>query len=207
MNQTPAFGAIILAGGRSSRLGRDKASEQLLGRPLLQHVIDRVAPLVQELIIVRAPGQQLPPIESPGAVRVIDDAYPGSGPLGGIYSGLLAAAARRCLAVACDMPLLSPPLLQELQRRADACDVVMPVLEYPEPLHAVYSKACIEPIRARLDAGQLKITGFLGAVHVCDIRDAECRTIDPDLRSFINTNTEDDLRRAELLLRAEADAQ
>lgn len=206
VNQIPAFGAIILAGGRSSRLGRDKASELLLGRSLLQHVIDRVAPLVQELIIVRAPNQQLPPIESPRAVQVIEDAYPGTGPLGGIYSGLLAAVAERCLAVACDMPLLSPPLLQELQRRAAACDVVMPVLEYPEPLHAVYARICLQPMRARLDAGQLKITGFLRAVHVCYMRDTECRTLDPDLRSFINTNTEDDLRRAEVLLRAEADA-
>ena len=198
------FGAIVLAGGRSTRLGRDKASELLLGRTLLQHVIDRVAPLVAEVIVVRAPGQSLPDIAAATThVRIVDDAYPGTGPLGGICTGLTAANAERCLAVACDMPLLSQTLLRELLRRSAECDVVMPVLEYPEPLHAVYARTCIEPMRARLDARQLKITGFLGAVNACYMREAECRAFDPDLVSFVNTNTEGELARAEELLRGD----
>jgi molybdopterin-guanine dinucleotide biosynthesis protein A len=203
MEDHAAFAAIVLAGGRSTRLGRDKASEPLLGRPLLQHVIDRVAPLVGEIVVVRAPGQQLPQIRAGVPIEVADDAYPGSGPLGGIFTGLLAARAARCLAVACDMPLLSPPLLAELLRRSAGCDVVMPVLEYPEPLHAVYARSCADAMRARLDAGQLKITGFLGAVNVCYVREAECRAIDPDLRSFVNANTEEELARAATLLESE----
>lgn len=203
MDNAPTFGAIVLAGGRSTRLGRDKASEMLLGRTLLQHVIDRVAPLVAEVIVVRAPGQSLPDIAAAAPVRIVDDAYPGTGPLGGICTGLDAANADRCMAVACDMPLLSHALLSEVLRRSAECDVVMPVLEYPEPLHAVYARTCIEPMRARLEAGQLKITGFLGAVHVCYMREAECRTFDPDLLSFVNTNTEEELSRAEELLRGD----
>lgn len=203
MDNATTFGAIVLAGGRSTRLGRDKASEMLLGRTLLQHVIDRVAPLVTEVIVVRAPGQSLPDIAAAAPVRIVDDAYPGTGPLGGICTGLAAASAARCLAVACDMPLLSQTLLRELLRRSAECDVVMPVLEYPEPLHAIYARTCIEPMRARLDAGQLKITGFLGAVHVCYMREAECRAFDPDLLSFVNTNTEEELSRAEELLRGD----
>lgn len=203
MENAPTYAAIVLAGGRSTRFGRDKASEPLLGKPLLQHVVDRVAPLVSELIIVRAPGQALPPIEASIPVTIVDDAYPGTGPLGGIYTGLEAASADRCIAVACDMPLLSGPLLRELLLRSTGCDVVMPVIEYPEPLHAVYGRICLEPMRARLDAGQLKITGFLGAVNVCYMREPECRALDPDLRSFINANTEEDLARAEVLLRSE----
>ena len=202
MQNAPTYAAIILAGGRSTRFGRDKASEPLLGKPLLQHVADRVAPLVSELVIVRAPGQTLPPVDVTISVSTVDDAYPGTGPLGGIYTGLHASTADRCLAVACDMPLLSPPLLRELLWRSNDCDVVMPVLEYPEPLHAVYARTCLEPMRARLDDGQLKITGFLGAVTVCYVRESECRAFDPDLRSFINTNTEGELARAEALLRA-----
>lgn len=201
MDNAPAYAAIILAGGRSTRFGRDKASEPLLGKPLLQHVADRVAPLVSELIIVRAPGQTLPPIDGAIPVTIVDDAYPGTGPLGGIYTGLHASSADRCLAVACDMPLLSAPLLRELLRRSNDCDVVMPVLEYPEPLHAVYAHVCLDPMRARLDAGQFKITGFLGAVTACYMRESECRALDPDLRSFINANTEGELARAEALLR------
>lgn len=204
MDDSPTFGAIVLAGGRSTRLGRDKASEPLLGRPLLQHVLDRISGLVDELIIVRAPRQALPEIDTALQLRVVDDAYPGRGPLGGIYTGLHAARAGRCLAVACDMPLLSRLLLGELLRRSAECDVVMPVIEFPEPLHAVYARSCVEAMRERLDSGQLKITGFLGAVHVCYMREAECRSFDPDLRSFVNTNTEEDLVRARALLAEES---
>jgi len=118
--------------------------------------------------------------------------YPGAGPFGGIYTGLRAASAERCLVLACDMPLLSAPLLRELQRRAPGCDVVMPLLVEPEPLQAVYSRACLEPMRARLDAAQFKVTEFLGAVHVCYMSRDECQALDPELRSFVNTNTEDD---------------
>ena len=203
MQRSLSYGAIVLAGGRSTRFGRDKASEPLLGKPLVQHVADRIAPLISELIVVRAPGQALPPIEAAIPVSIVDDAYPDTGPLGGIYTGLQASGADRCLAVACDMPLLSQPLLRELRRRSAGCDVVMPVIEYPEPLHAVYARICLEPMRARLEAGQFKITGFLGAVHVCYMHEAECRAFDPDLRSFINANTEEDLARAEALLRSE----
>jgi molybdopterin-guanine dinucleotide biosynthesis protein A len=197
--------AIILAGGRSSRLGRDKASERLLGRPLLQHVIDRVHSLVAEIIVVRAHGQLLPEIESATAVRIAEDDFASSGPLGGIYSGLIATAAERGLVVACDMPLLSRPLLAEMLRRSSGCDVVMPVLAYPEPLHAVYGRACIAPIRERIEAGQLKITNFLGAVGVCYMREDECRALDPELRSFTNTNTDADLDLARRLLEEERD--
>jgi molybdopterin-guanine dinucleotide biosynthesis protein A len=204
MDDSPTFGAIVLAGGRSTRLGRDKASEPLLGRSLLQHVLDRISGLVDELIIVRAPRQALPEIDTALQLRVVDDLYPGRGPLGGIYTGLHAARTGRCLAVACDMPLLSRLLLGELLRRSAECDVVMPVIEFPEPLHAVYARSCVEAMRERLDSGQLKITGFLGAVHVCYMREAECRSFDPDLRSFVNTNTEEDLVRARALLAEES---
>ena len=205
MEDAPTSGAIVLAGGRSSRFGRDKASEPLLGRSLLQHVIDRITPLVGELIIVRAPGQTLPDIETTLPVRIADDAYPGRGPLGGIYSGLRSAGASRCLAVACDMPLRSRPLLRELLGRSADCDVVMPVLAFPEPLHAVYARSCLEPMRARLEAGQLKITGFLGAVNVCYMREAECRALDAELLSFTNVNTEEDLARVRDLLATVSD--
>jgi molybdopterin-guanine dinucleotide biosynthesis protein A len=202
MQRTPELAALVLAGGRSTRFGRDKASELLLGRPLLQHVIDRVSPLVGEIVIVSAPGQSLPSLSTSLPLRIAEDLYPGSGPLGGIFTGLNATAATYCLAVACDMPLLSQPLLRELLGRAPGCDVVMPVLAYPEPLHAVYGRACIEPIRERLDAGQLKITNFLGAVKVCYMREDECRALDPELRSFMNANTEADLTRVRELLEA-----
>ena len=196
------FAAIVLAGGKSTRLGRDKASEPLLGRPLLQHVIERVVPSVDEIIIVQAPGRQSPPVSSPRPLKLIEDAYPDTGPLGGICTGLLVTDAPRALAVACDMPLLSASLLRELFDRSASCDVVMPVREYPEPLHAVYSHACLQPMRERLAAGQHKITGFLGAVNVCYVPEDECRRFDPEAHSFLNINTEGDLAYAAAILAA-----
>jgi molybdopterin-guanine dinucleotide biosynthesis protein A len=196
--------AIVLAGGRSTRLGRDKASELLLGRPLLQRVVDRVAPLVAEVVIVRAKSQAIPVLACPVPLHIVDDAYPGAGPLGGIYAGLLATTAERSLAVACDMPMLSPLLLGELLRQRPGCDVVLPVTDRPQPLHAVYSRACIPPMRARLEAGDLKLTYFLDAMRVCVIDEATCRHFDPDLHSFLNANTESDLSRAVALLLAAA---
>jgi molybdopterin-guanine dinucleotide biosynthesis protein A len=193
--------AIVLAGGKSARLGRDKASEPLLGRPMLQHVVDRVSQVADEIVVVSAPGQRTPDVTSSKSLRVIADAYPDTGPLGGICTGLEATEAPRALAVACDMPLLSLPLLAELVRRGESCDAVMPVLEFPEPLHAVYSQACVEPMRARLAAGQYKITGFLGAVRVCYVHADECRRWDPEGQSFLNTNTEEDLARVKEILR------
>ncbi|HLB23621.1 MAG TPA: molybdenum cofactor guanylyltransferase [Dehalococcoidia bacterium] len=201
MTAPPDFAAIVLAGGRSTRLGRDKASEMLLDRPLLQHVLDRLDGIVGEIVVVRAPGQSLPEVRAAVPVRDAEDDYPGCGPLGGIATGLARIEAGRALAVACDMPLLSVPLLAELLRRSAGCDVVMPVLQYPEPLHAVYGPACLGPMRARLEAGQYKITSFLGAVHVCYMHEDECRALDRGLHSFLNTNTEADLDLARELLR------
>lgn len=196
----PPCAAVIVAGGKSTRLGRDKASEIVAGRPMLQHVIDRLRPLCDEIIVVRAIGQQLPPLAAAPAVTVVDDAYPETGPLGGIFSGLRAAAADRCFAVACDMPLVSLDLARELVRRSAECDAVVPVRDRPEPLHAVYARACLEPMRRCIEDGRLRVVSFYGEVRTCYVRDAELRALDPDGRSFLNANTEDDLERVRRLL-------
>ncbi|HLF70552.1 MAG TPA: NTP transferase domain-containing protein, partial [Dehalococcoidia bacterium] len=99
MADSPKAAAIVLAGGQSSRLGRDKASELLLGRPLLQHVLDRLAGLVDEIVVVRAAGQGLPELSATAALTVVEDVYTGAGPLGGIQAGLAAARAPVGLAV------------------------------------------------------------------------------------------------------------
>lgn len=195
--------AIVLAGGKSSRLGRDKASEPLLGRPLLQRVLDRFLGLVDEYVVVRAAGQTLPAIETP-ALRVVEDLYPETGPLGGIYSGLSAAAAGHAVVVACDMPLLQPKLIAELLRLAPDHDLVVPVSEeFPQPLCAVYSKACLDAIRAQLDAGNYKITAAFGLLRPLYLRPDDWRPFDPEGLSFQNLNREEDLQRAAALLRAE----
>ena len=194
--------AIVLVGGRSTRLGRDKAQEPLLGRPLLQWAIRPLDPLVDSFLLVRAAGQPLPELEAGKPVEVAEDLYPEAGPLGGIYTGLHYARAEHSVVVACDMPLVAPALVEELFRLAREVDVVMPLgEEFPEPLCAVYGRACLPAIRDQLERGRLKITGFLGAVRVRYLRQEEWRPLDPEGLSFFNVNTEEDLRRAEDILR------
>jgi molybdopterin-guanine dinucleotide biosynthesis protein A len=199
------YGAIVLAGGKSTRFGRDKASEPLLGQPLLQHVLGRLEEVVAEFVIVKARGQVLPEFETARPVTVAEDLYPESGPLGGLYTGLQALRAEAALAVACDMPLLQPGLVRELFRLLPGHDVVIPTSDdYAQPLCAVYAKTCAEPIRRRLDAGQFKLMGFFADVRVLEVQPQSWRRFDPEGLSFRNLNRPEDLAEVEALLRDEA---
>jgi len=202
---TPKFAAIVLAGGKSTRLGRDKASELLLGVPLLQRVVDRLSGLVAEIVLVTARGQTLPGIRTSVPAVVVEDLYPESGPLGGLYTGLRAAGQEAAIAVACDMPLLQPELVAELLRLSAAADVVVPLAEdFAQPLCAVYAKACLEPMRRCLDDGRFKLMGFYGDVRVVEVLPEVWRRFDPAGLSFHNLNREEDVARAEAILRSEA---
>lgn len=196
--------AIILAGGKSTRLGRDKASEMLLGSSLLQHVVSRLEGLVTEAVIVRAQEQVLTAIEAPMPLRVVEDVYAGSGPLGGIYSGLRAIATPGALTVACDMPLLQPALLSQLLALAtDEYDAVVPTndMYLPEPLCAVYTKACLDAVESQIGDGALKVALFLDKVRVRYVPPATWRAWDQEGISFLNVNRDADLQRAEAYLR------
>jgi len=199
VNREPVA-AVILAGGLSTRLGRDKASELLLGRSLLQRVIDRLEGLVSEYVVVTAAGQTLPPIAATAPLRPVEDAYPGVGPLGGIYTGLSMMNTRRAVTVACDMPLLQPALLAELLRLAPGHDAVVPHNGLPEPLCAVYAQSCLPAIEQRINAAAYKVTGFFDSIDVLYLQPEDWRRFDPDGLSFLNVNREEDLRRAEALL-------
>jgi molybdopterin-guanine dinucleotide biosynthesis protein A len=197
VNSQPSQAAIILAGGRSTRLGRDKASEPLLGRPLLQWVLDRVQPLIAEIVIVTAEGRQLPPVKAVADLAVVKDTFPDSGPLGGIYTGLEAARANWALAVACDMPLLQTPLLAELLRLALENEAVVPLQDgLPQPLCAAYSKACLPAVRHQLVAGEFKLTSLLDKVATHYVASDVWSKLDPEGLSFLNINTDADLDRA-----------
>ena len=194
---------IVLAGGRSRRLGRDKAVEPLGGKPLLRRVVDRLADVVDETVVIVADTEQAERIPLPGSTRVVVDAYPDCGSLGGIFTGLMAASGDWGLVVACDMPFLDRRLLRHILDRRGDRDAVVPVLDgRPEPTHAAYSKACLPHIERRLRARELKIAGFFDDVRVRLVPEAEIDAIDPDRLSFLNVNTPDDLRRALELVEA-----
>ncbi len=187
--------AIILAGGRGSRLGRDKASAVAAGKTLLQHVIDRVVPLVDATIIVVRAGQQLPAYEG-RAIRVIEDEVPESGPLAGLAAGLKASSSFPALVVACDLPLLQPALLAELLRRVEGHDAAVALDEgQAQPLCAAYGPGCIDAVERRLARRDLAMKALLDDLDVAYLEEAEWRPFDAEGLSFFNVNTPEDLQR------------
>ena len=180
----------IQAGGKSSRMGTDKSFVPFRGRPLIATVIDAVAGLGDELILVT----NKPDAYAHLGLPMYGDLYPETGPLGGIYTALRHAAHPHVLTVACDMPWLNRPLLEYMAGLRQTADVVVPRWDkYPEPLHAIYSKECLEPIREKLDAEMYKITAFFGRVKVRFVDREEIERFDPEGRSFVNVNTPDEL--------------
>ena len=193
--------AVILAGGRSRRLGRDKAVEPFAGEPLLRRVIRRAAAGVNanagDVVVVVADSTRAAALPLAPEQRTVVDAFPGSGPLGGIYTGLTTARTDWSLAAACDLPFLSVPLLQYMAGLRDGVDIVAPVVNgRPEPTHALYSRRCRPAIAARLQAGRLKTAHLFSDVTVRYVGETEIRRFDPELLSFFNINRPADLARA-----------
>ncbi len=187
---------VILAGGRSRRMGRNKALIRLGGVPLIERVTGRLQQLSDDLVIVT----NAPNLYRNLGGRLIGDVWPGMGSLGGIYSGLSAARHERALVVGCDMPFLNPELLSFMIHLSEQFDVIMPRLDgYLEPLHAVYGRACLVPIEAQLRAGDLRIVSFLAQVRVRYLERTEMERFDPQHLSLFNVNTPEDLQRAEEL--------
>jgi molybdopterin-guanine dinucleotide biosynthesis protein A len=200
---TPIPGAVVsvvvLAGGKSSRLGRDKALLPIEGQPMLARTVQRLSALTDDLIVVSNE------LESHGslamAARLVPDVEPGQGSLMGVYSGLRVARHAHALVIACDMPLLSIPLLRYMVGLAQGYDVVIPRLNgLLEPLHSIYGKACLPPISRLLDQGQRKITAFFQEVRVRYVEEDEIDAFDPHRLSFLNVNSLADWNRARLLL-------
>lgn len=196
-----AITAVILAGGRSRRLGRDKAVEPFADEPLLCRVIRRAAAGVNanagDVVVVVADPARAAALPLEPEQRTAVDAFPGCGPLGGIYTGLTAARTEWSLAVACDLPFLSVPLLRYMARLRDGVDIVAPVVNgRPEPTHALYSRRCRPAIAARLQAGRLKTANLFSDVTVRYVDETEIRRFDPELLSFFNINRPADLARA-----------
>jgi molybdopterin-guanine dinucleotide biosynthesis protein A len=191
--------SIIIAGGRSSRLGRNKALEAIGGKSLIQWVVDHLATLSEEIIIATAHGETIP-CSSPTGIKTVADVYPGKGPLVGIYSGLIASSNPRAIVVGCDMPFLSVGLLDYMSQISSTFDVVVPqTIEKVEPLCAVYSRNCLASIHNLLEHDELRLSELLNVVKVRYIEDDEINRFDPQHLSFLNVNTRADLARARIL--------
>lgn len=195
-----AISAIVLAGGESRRLGRDKCMLLVEGQSLLDRTLGLLASLAADLVVVSNDPHRTADVPFP--VRLVPDREPGVGALMGLYSGLLAARHDRAVAVACDMPFLNLSLLRHMVGLSADHDVVLPRLgDLVEPLHAVYGKGCLGPMERQLARGRRRIVSFFDEVRVCYVEQAEVDRYDPHHLSFLNVNTPDDWRRVQALLR------
>lgn len=179
---------VVLAGGRSSRFGRDKALLEVNGQTLLQRTVATLRSVVEDVIVL-GPSERAQQVEG---VEVLQDEIPGIGPLAGIYTALRARPGQAVLVVAVDMPFLSTDLLRYLVSLSHEADIVLPVLEeWTQQTHTVYGPACLPHITAQIQSGDYKIDRFFANVTVRRLDEAELRRFDPELRSFRNVNTPD----------------
>jgi molybdenum cofactor guanylyltransferase len=193
----------ILAGGRSRRMGKDKALMQLdpNGPSLLKLVIEAVRPLTDDLFAV-ASGR---PEYARFGAAVKPDLYPNAGALGGIGSALRHARGERTLVVSCDHPYLSRALLEAMLAWPGEWEALVPVVEgesrqgggqIRQTLHAVYTKRCLPAIEAAIAAGRLQTAGILREVQSLELPVEALKAFDPELRSLMSINTPSELDRA-----------
>ncbi len=186
-----------MSGGKSRRLGRDKASVLLAGKPLIAHVYDAAKSVFDDIMVVSGVNGSSYGLDA----RVVRDFLPLSGSLTGVVSALLAADAEYVFAVGCDMPFVTPEAMRHVVAAAKGEDIVMPRVEgVLEPMHALYRRSCISPLLTELVRGHMKI------IRLVDL--FTMRVLPPDpvffnrgMSVFMNINTEEDLRRAEEFVR------
>ena len=187
---------IILAGGRSQRMGTNKALLPLPGQPsetFLARLTSTLAPLCAEVLIVARDPAQFAHVTLPAA-RMVFDEKPGGGPLMGLYSGLNSMQSPTALVIAVDMPFAQPALLAFLLSQYQENTLLVPVVEgVPQVLLALYPRSILPLIEALLAQGKRAPRALLEVAPVRYIEEAQLREIDPQLRSFVGINTPDDL--------------
>ena len=178
--------AVILVGGKSSRMGRAKALLPFDNEPLIAHVVRRLKSWFPEIIVVAAPDQELPELS---AVLVRDEiAY--QGPVSGIYHGLKAATRDVCFVTSCDAPFLNFELIDHLLEQISEYDVVVPFWqERFQPLHAIYRTSVVPLLKEQLERGELRPIFLYDKVRTRKIQEAEIRRLDPEGLSFLNMNS------------------
>lgn len=203
------FSLVIQAGGKSARMGEDKALKLFLGRPLIQRVIERLAHLADEIIVTTNHPEDYAFLN----LRLVSDLAPGRGALGGLYTAVAAAASPIVAVAACDMPFASATLLETATRLLveEEADVVIAraapragrtgkTEEGYEPFHAVYRRAtCIPAIQSAIEAEQWKVISWFPSVKVRELTSAEVAAADPSGRAFWNVNTPEEFAEAERL--------
>ncbi|MET0502822.1 MAG: NTP transferase domain-containing protein [Candidatus Binatia bacterium] len=185
--------AVVLAGGKSSRMGRPKSLLPFGDEPLIAHIVRALQRIFPDIVVVAAPEQELPSLPA----RLVRDEIAYQGPVGGIYYGLKAAGGEFSFVTSCDVAFLNPRLIAHLISQIKDYDVVVPWWEERyQPLHAVYRRDVLPLLEGQLQRGELRPVYLFDKVRTCKVSEEEIRGFDPEGLSFFNMNTPDDYARA-----------
>ena len=190
--------AVILAGGKSRRMGRNKALLDFGGETLIERLYGILKSAFEEVLISANDPETY---EFLGA-QVVQDVFGAGGSLAGIHAALLHSGGESCFFVACDMPFVNLDLVRYLSQFADDYEVVIPMSRNGlEPLHSFYSRRCVPHIEQQLGRGNLKIIDFFPHVSVREVTLDEMRECDPEEMSYFNINTQEKYEAAVARLR------
>lgn len=185
-NDPLPIAGVILAGGASSRMGRNKALLSHGGVPLIEAVYRHLQPIFAEITVVTNTPEEYRLLPC----RLVPDIYAGGGALAGIHAGLCQSGSPAAFVVACDMPYLNEDFIRHLAARANPLGVVIPRgPDGLEPLHAVYGRGCLAAMERALSDGKRKITSFFADTSVQVVTEDEIAPFDPAFLSFRNINT------------------
>jgi len=198
---------VVLAGGFSKRFGQDKCLIDLVGKPLVLHVVDRVSSVVDEKVVVVGSSALREKLSNvfKSKISVIVDRYEGQSPLVGALTGFESVDAEYSLLLPCDTPFVSAEIVALLLDLCVNRDAVIPRWPngYMEPLQAVYcTKSAIEAAKKALDEGKRDLLSMINYLYgVRYVSTLVLRQLDPKLLTFFNVNTVEDLKRAKFMLR------
>ena len=205
-HKTSPVTGVILAGGKSRRMGENKALLQLGGDSLIGHVIHRMRLVTDELLLITNNPAEYTHVGLP----MHKDLVPNTGALGGIYTGLTHASHDVVLCVACDSPFLVPELITYLVSVLDEYDAVMPYTTSRDKTHltlqtlcAAYSKSCLSIIERMLQESELRVHALQEWAHIKHIPPEIWQRFDPNGMSFFNINTPADFDRATSYIRSQ----
>ncbi|CAG1771085.1 molybdenum cofactor guanylyltransferase [uncultured bacterium] len=178
--------AIILVGGKSRRMGFNKAFLKYGNTTFIEHQIKRLSKIFNEIILSTNDAGIYAHLNLP----IVSDVIPEKGPLSGICAGLVRATSSHAFIIACDMPFIQEKVIMYLKEQIDNYDVVVPKTSRGlEPLHAFYSKNCIQPMYRCLNEGRLRIIDFFPEVKVRIVDEQEFKELNQPAQSLINLNT------------------
>jgi molybdopterin-guanine dinucleotide biosynthesis protein A len=183
---------IILSGGKSERMGENKAFLTVGGMRLIDRIVGLFREIFREVIIVTTtPCDYLDQ-----KAAIVTDILPEKGALGGIYTGLFYASDEHAFVAACDMPFLNKTFIEYMVSRATGYDIIIPEsYDGLQPLHAIYARRCLPSILDRLEKNRLQIRGFYQGYRLHNIPPETIHSFDPEGRMFMNVNTLEDLLR------------